>query len=247
MIFAKFKGGMLARIFLFFLLVFCFFPNAVSSQENSNSGWLQLGGNAGVGLPYGEFKQEYKSPMLAGGIDFMVGVPRLNLMFGAEYKRMNMDTESNSIDDTIPTGGGIHALGVDTDAKTRMDVFHLSGRFVPWKEAKISPYVGVSGGFKTITLSSERTARYKNDDEKLDENKEVKFALSYSGRVGILYKLQKNLLLDINAQWNGSSRTSYPEDITFGDEGKVDPDMTRSKTDMLVFTVGFVFINWPES
>ncbi|MCF8217501.1 MAG: hypothetical protein K9J21_00805 [Bacteroidales bacterium] len=245
MIFSTFKRLFRAKVSQFIILMFCLLPLVLSSQEKTDPGWMQLGVNAGPVMPRGEFKQEYPNLLLAGGVDFMVGIPRLNLMFGAEYKRVNMETESNSLDDTIPTGGGIYALGMDTDAKTRMDVFHLSSRFVPWKEAKISPYLGVSGGFKTVTLSWERTARYKNEDEKLDEDKQAKFALSYGGRIGVLYKLQEQLMLDVSASWNGSSKTSYPKNIKFDSEGRADGDMIRAKTDMILFSVGVVFVNLP--
>lgn len=232
------------------ILVLFLFPLILFSQEkdqvDSNVKWLQLGLNSGVGLPQNEFKQEYQKPMLHGGVDFMIGIPDLNLMLGAEYRRINIETTSNSIDDTIPVGGGLHAIGMDTDARSRINVFHLSSRFVPLKEAKVSPYIGVSGGFKALSFRSERTAIYQNDEEILDENTDFKFAFSYGGRIGLLYRLQEHLKLDVSAQWQGSSRAKYPGDITFDSEGIAEPSLKRSKTDMLIMTVGIVFVDMPE-
>lgn len=224
-----------------FLLLIFLLPLFAKAQD-SEFRWGQFGLNGGIANARGDFHTEYSNPMITGSLDIFFGFPDINSLAGLQIRSVGLGTEHKSIDDTTYVGNGLYALGLDSEAKTSINVLHLGSRFIPWKEAIVSPYIDLSGGIQLVDYQTSIRAEFKNGWEDISDNEESKVAMSYGLGLGLFYRINKNFLIDVRAQYYGSTRVRYPvmDDLSFDSDGQPYVKTNKSTTDMLIFSVGVV-------
>lgn len=207
--------------------------------------WAQINLNAGYGLPQAQFTDSYDKPKLHGGADIMIGVPEINMLFGLKYRRTNIGDDSHRIDSLTYVGDGLYAPAVTSGAWLKFNSFHLAARYVPWINARFSPYLDAGAGFKTLDYETYLTAHFTNGDESVRKNQNSSTAFSYGFGFGVFFKLHEHILLDARAEWQGSSAARYPlmNELYFDSNGIPNVSMNKSKSDMLYFCFGIVIFD----
>lgn len=226
------------KVFFFIIILVPFFS---FSQDEAK--WAQFGVNIGPGISQNELKENYPGGLQIGG-ELLFGLARINTLVGGQYQWVYLG-EDEFMNDTLtqlPNGNTADSAG--TKIKKRFNIIHVAGRFMPFKEARLSPYLDFGAGMKIVGYKREDKAYYKNGTEVYNENQENNLTLSYVAGVGIMYNIlsdsKAKLALDLRGSWYGSTPVDYPKDVTFDDSGNPNVDYATSQTDMLYFSIGIV-------
>lgn len=228
------------KIILFMLLLL---PFAGMAQKST---WIQFGLNGGTAIPQDEFRENYDRIFFQGGGEVFFGIPNINTLVGIHFQRVFLNSEDFRLDTNIVLNNGITTDAVENELTSKINIFHIAARFVPFKKARFSPYLDAGAGLKFMGYESQMMAIFKNGSEEMENYKELNTALSYGFGLGFLYdvysKNKLNVMLDLRASYYGSSAADYPKEDGIIFDRRMNPtvEMVNSKTDNLYFSVGFV-------
>ena len=101
----------------------------LATPTTSSATWL-LEGNVGVGMPQGDFADEWESGLLYGG---SIGILSAPFEIGADINFLSNDPSDELSED----------LGPDVDAEFSFMQYGVHARWMPAMQGSLGPYLGV--------------------------------------------------------------------------------------------------------
>jgi hypothetical protein len=216
---------------------------------------VDLGTNAHLAIPQGDFRNNIDA--LGGGISFygMYGFPNSPLSVGLDFSFTNFGTDSRDepISTTIPD------VRVQVDNSYNLGQGFLTLRLQP-QYGSVRPYLETLAGwsyFYTETSINDRRSSNSGEPIASDTNFED-WALAYGVGTGLQFRLFNwseripesvdgefppiGGYLTIGGRYLFGNEAEYlKKGSVQSSNGNVTYDVSRSKTDMMLVQVGFVF------
>ena len=199
----------------------------------------QLGIAGLVGVPFGEFADNIST---TGGVSGYVGA-RLGesiVSLGGEFGFLPYGSETR----TVPLSTTIPDILVDVNTNNSIILTHARVR-VQRREGRLRPYLDGLFGFNYVFTRTSVDLDGFDDVTDTGTTNLSDFGLSYGGGGGTLLTFESwpsSLSLDFSSRFVAGSEADY---LTQGairrEAGQTFQDVSRSRTDLFVFSVGLVW------
>tara|TARA_B100000809_G_C15067850_1_gene504844 strand:- start:20 stop:739 length:720 start_codon:yes stop_codon:yes gene_type:complete len=220
----------------------------ITQKNNDKSPSATLDLEILVASTIGEFKEFYENDEIGGlGFTFLFGLHKtIPVDLGFDFGYYFMSTNRSRLEYYAP---GLGDYDVNSKVNGTMVPIHLVGRLTPFKNTDffIQPYVEVMAGFRIFVVKQTIETTLLNTGVTLDPETEstTNGAFSYGYGAGLKVKISKEygVFLNIKANQIYGSATKYinQESVVLMDDGSYQYKTTKSKTDILRFSIGLQF------
>ncbi|MFB0926094.1 MAG: hypothetical protein QMB65_12575 [Vicingaceae bacterium] len=196
----------------------------------------------------GEFKEFYENNEIGGlGFTLLFGVHKtIPVDLGFDFGYYFMSTNRSRLEYYAP---GVGDYDVNSKVNGTMVPIHMVSRLTPFKNTNffIQPYLELMAGFRIFAVKQTIETTLLNTGVILEPETEStingSFSYGYGGGLKVRLSKENRVFLNVKANKIYGSATKYinQESVVLMDDGSYRYKTTKSKTDILRFSIGLQF------